>query len=136
MDFLFLDLALVIFHQLAAGLIWLILKAVTRNLEFRSNSEADALANQYPWKYSLAAALLLVLPTVPPLFIPPALGNHGLLVGMFLCVITVMGLFSLYYWVRFTATRTLRTLYLAITGTLTAAAGFLLGFMASMASPV
>ena len=135
MELLFI-LGIVVFHQLAAGFVWLILEAATGNLRFRKNSESNPLANQYPWKQSLAAAILLALPTVIPLFNSPHPGNYGLLLTMFFWMIVVMGLFSLYYWARFTGTRDLRNLYLAITWTLTAAAGFLLLFMVSLASPV
>ena len=135
MELLFI-LGIVVFHQLAAGFVWLILEAATGNLSFRENSESNPLANQYPWKHSLAAAILLALPTVIPLFNSPHPGNYGLLLTMFFWMIVVMGLFSLYYWARFTGTRDLRNFYLAITWTLTAAAGFLLLFMASLASPV
>ena len=76
MELLFI-LGIVVFHQLAAGFVWLILEAATGNLSFRKNSESNPLANQYPWKQSFAAAILLALPTVIPLFNSPHPGTMG-----------------------------------------------------------
>ena len=123
-------------HSLAAGIVWGILQAVTKNCNFRNCESSDKSGNRFPWLLSLLLTASLIFAFLIPGYPSPDSRNYGFILNKFLILSFGSGIFSLGFWLRMSVKPELSTLFLAIIGLLTSVVGFCLVFFFGAASPV
>ena len=126
----------ILLHSLAAGIVWGILQAVTKNCNFRNCESSDKSGNRFPWLLSLLLTGSLILAFLIPGNPSPDARNYGFILNKFLILSFGSGIFSLGFWLRMSVKPELSTLFLAIIGLLTSVVGFCLVFFFGAASPV
>ena len=126
----------VLLHSLAAGIVWGILQAVTKNCNFRNCESSDKSGNHFPWLISLLLTGSLILTFLIPGYPSPDARNYGFILNKFLVLSFVSGIFSLGFWLRMSVKPELSTLYLAIIGIVTSVIGFCFVVFFGAASPV
>ena len=126
----------ILFYSVAIGIVWGVLQVVTKKFSFRNSGSLDKPGNRFPWLLSVLLTVALILAFVIPGYPIPDVRNYGFMLSKFIFLAFGSGLFSLGCWIRMIIKPELRTLHLAIIGTLTSAVGlFFLVFVGS-ASPV
>ena len=123
-------------HSLAAGIVWGILQAVTKNCNFRNCESSDKSGNRFPWLLSLLLTASLIFAFLIPGYPSPDSRNYGFILNKFLILSFGSGIFSLGFWLRMSVKPELSTLYLAIIGIATSVAGFCFVVFFGAASPV
>ena len=126
----------ILLHSLAAGIVWIILKGVTKNCNFRNFESSDKSGNRFPWPLSLLLTGSLILTFLIPGYPIPDTRNYGFILNKFLVLSCGTGIFSLGFWLRMSVKPKLSTLYLAIIGILTSVVGFCFVVFFGAASPV
>ena len=126
----------ILLHSLAAGIVWGVLQAATKNCNFRNCESSDKSGNHFPWLISLFLTGSLILTFLIPGYPSPDTRNYDFILNKFLVLSFVSGIFSLGFWLRMSVKPELSTLFLAIIGLLTSVGGFSLVFFFGAASPV
>ena len=126
----------ILLHSLAAGIVWIVLQAVTKNCNFRNCESSDKYGNHFPWLISLLLTGSLILTFLIPGYPIPDVRNFGFILNKFLVLSLGSGIFSLGFWLRMSVKPELSTLYLAIIGIATSVVGFCFVVFFGAASPV